>query len=243
MRLGLLTIVGAIAALSEVASAQNKPVYKSLNATDFLVDANDLMGKRVTVTDCGFRGASTSFVMCLPPKGGGYFYIMSDSLERESLRRALKTCVGHSVNPKQCRGSVTGVVSRLGSAGPSLKDATIEWAPEVATPQNKPVVKTTLDATDYIVDAPDLIGKRVTVTGCSFESADSYFVVCRTRNIAGRNSIFINSDSLERESLRRALKTCTASTPNAQCRGSVTGIVSPALRTPTLKDATIEWAQ
>jgi hypothetical protein len=33
--------------------------------------------------------------------------------------------------------------------------------------------------------------------------------------------------------IRRALKTCTASTPNAQCRGSVTGIVSPGSELPT----------
>jgi hypothetical protein len=41
--LGLLAIVSAIAALSDVASAQN--VDKTLDAIDFLVDAPDLIGK------------------------------------------------------------------------------------------------------------------------------------------------------------------------------------------------------
>jgi len=132
MRLGLLAIA-AIAALSDVASAENKPIDKSLDSIDFLVDGRDLIGKRVTVTDCKFRSASSTFVVCGAPNGTGSIYIDSDSLERESLRRALRTCAGYEESP-QCRGSVTGIVS-LQSGGPYLRDATIEWAQSPAALQ------------------------------------------------------------------------------------------------------------
>jgi dienelactone hydrolase len=123
MRLGLLAIGVAIAAFSDVANAQN--VDKSLDAIDFLVDAPDLIGKRVTVTGCSFWGATMTSVVCRAPNGTGSIYIQSDSLERESLRRALKTCTRYE--QAHCRGSVTGVVSS-GIFGPRLEDATIEWA-------------------------------------------------------------------------------------------------------------------
>jgi hypothetical protein len=45
---------------------------------------------------------------------------------------------------------------------------------DVASAQH---VDTSLDAIDFLVDAPDLIGKTVTVSGCSFGSADSSSVV------------------------------------------------------------------
>jgi predicted peptidase len=126
MRLVLLAIVGAITALSDVASAQNKPVDRSLDAIDFLVDAPDLIGKRVTVTGCSFGSASSTSVVCRAPNNTGSIFIESGSMDRESLRRALKTCAGYEQHA-HCRGSVTGIVSS-GIFSPRLGDATIDWA-------------------------------------------------------------------------------------------------------------------
>ena len=108
MRLGLLAIVSAIAALSEVASAQN--VDKTLDVIDFLVDGPDLIGKKVTVTGCSFRNADSRSVNCRAPNYTGNIYIDSKSMERESLRRALKTCAGYEQHA-HCPGSVTGIVT------------------------------------------------------------------------------------------------------------------------------------
>jgi hypothetical protein len=256
MRSGLLVIVGAIAALSEVASAQDKPVYKTLNATDYLTEANDLMGKRVTVTDCIFWGTSISCGVEQTGKHyepGKYFYIDLGTLEREALRRAWRTCSGilsQANFPKdKCRGSVTGIVSpgtgQPPYNRPRLKDATIEWAQPGSTgPRLKDATRTQFEIIDYLVDAKDLVGKRITVTDCSFTNADTTSVTCADPNY--RFFFNIESDTLDGVSLRRALTTCGPGFKfkDIQCHGSVTGIVSPGPHdSRRLRDATIEWAQ
>jgi len=125
MRLGLLAIVSAITALPHVAGAQN--VDKTLDVIDFLVDGPDLIGKRVTVTGCSFANADSTSVKCRAPNYTGTLYIDSKSMERESLRRALKTCAGYEQHA-HCRGSATGIVTSGIFGGPRLGDATIEWA-------------------------------------------------------------------------------------------------------------------
>ena len=124
MRLGLLAIVSAIAAVSDVASAQN--IDKTLDVIDFLVDGPDLIGKKVTVTGCSFTNADSTSVNCRAPNYTGNVFVDSKSMERESLRRASKTCAGYDQHA-HCRGSVTGIVTS-GLFGPRLGDATIEWA-------------------------------------------------------------------------------------------------------------------
>jgi hypothetical protein len=252
MRLGLLAIVVAIAALSEVASAQNKPVYKSLDVVDFVREAKDLVGKRVTVTDCTFWGTDIYFIACSEASESFKFLdIDSGTLERETLRRAWRTCgsiIGQASFPKdKCRGSVTGIVSPTEPGGkrPRLKDATIEWAQPGSTgPRLKDATRTQFEIIDYLVDAKDLVGKRITVTDCSFTNADTTSVTCADPNY--RFFFNIESDTLDGVSLRRALTTCGPGFKfkDIQCHGSVTGIVSPgphdSLR---LRDATIEWAQ
>jgi hypothetical protein len=63
---------------------------------------------------------------------------------------------------------------------------------DVASAQN---VDKTRDVIDFLVDGPDLIGKKVTVTGCSFTSANSISVNCRAPNYTG--NIYIDSKSME----------------------------------------------
>ena len=63
-----------------------------------------------------------------------------------------------------------------------------------------------LDVIHFLVNGPDLIGKKVIATGCDFANADSTFINCRASNYTG--SIYIDSKSMERESLGRALKAC-----------------------------------
>jgi hypothetical protein len=251
MRLGLLAIVVAIAALSEVASAQNKPVYKSLDVVDFVREAKDLVGKRVTVTDCTFWGTDIYFIACSEASESFKFLdIDSGTLERETLRRAWRTCgsiIGQASFPKdKCRGSVTGIVSPTEPGGkrPRLKDATIEWAQPGSTgPRLKDATR--FETIDFLVDAKDLMGKRVTVTDCSFTNANSTSVTCADPNYTA--FFEIESDTLAGESLRRALTTCADfKFKDIQCHGSVTGIVSPGSTTdprPRLKDGTIEWVR
>ena len=106
MRLGLrlLAIVGAVAAFSNIASAQN--IEKSLDVIDFIVDGPDLIGKKVTVTGCSFGSANSTSVKCGAPNHVGTIFIDSPSLDRESLRRALKTCADY------CSTQLSEIVSK-----------------------------------------------------------------------------------------------------------------------------------
>ena len=127
-RLALLAVAGAVAALSHVGSAEN--VAKSLDVTDLLVDATNLVGKKVTVNGCSFESViiipGVTSVICHSSSNTQIpLHIDTTSMERESLRRALKTCTGPA--RPNCSGSVTGTVSS-GTLSPILGHATIEWA-------------------------------------------------------------------------------------------------------------------
>lgn len=97
---------------------------KAIEVIDFLVDAEGLIGKTVTVTGCQFTAATTHGVLCSAGMPGN-FTIEGKSLDKEDLRRALKTCSSFGDNPA-CIGSVTGTV-RKGSFGIQLEKSKIKW--------------------------------------------------------------------------------------------------------------------
>lgn len=94
-----------------------------MDAVDFLVDRSDLVGKEVTVTGCQIVGANIDNVPC--KTGSSIFYIDSPSLDRESLRRALRVCAGFD-DLKECEAAVSGLVGKVNNRI-GLTKARIIW--------------------------------------------------------------------------------------------------------------------
>jgi hypothetical protein len=96
---------------------------------DFLVDWEKMKGKLVRVDECVLHAADTLSVLCSVYNRGvsiGNVSLNSQTLERESFRRALQTCPGNKGHPRaECRVSVVGVVNPSGRA--ELHNATINW--------------------------------------------------------------------------------------------------------------------
>ena len=113
-------------------SAPATPV-KSMDVIDFLVDWKSLMGQTVTVTGCSLRHADQTYVAC-SAEPQGHFFIESDTLAREDLRRSLRSCAGFE-EAEDCRADVTGTVTENDVLGPELKNAAIEWTATSAAPQ------------------------------------------------------------------------------------------------------------
>lgn len=99
---------------------------KKIDIIDFLVDANDLVGKTVTVTGCKFKGADTTSIMCSAGSRGNIAIDSNSLTDREDLRRALKSCFDLIANVPGCEGSVTGIVKKTYSV--RLTKAKINWA-------------------------------------------------------------------------------------------------------------------
>jgi hypothetical protein len=115
----------SILALAGAALAEDKlGQKKSIDVIDFLVDWKSFKGQRVTVSGCQIRGATNYSVVC-SAGSPGYFFMDSETLDREGLRRALKTCTGWTQD--NCRADVTGEVEE-GPFGPLLKHAVLTWA-------------------------------------------------------------------------------------------------------------------
>jgi hypothetical protein len=107
--------------------------------------------------------------------------------------------------------------------------------PDRAIAQNR-----TVDVIDFLVDRDDLIGQVVTVTGCRFGAATDSQVLC---SAGAQGSVSIESKTLDREDLRKALRQCsefTALAP-ASCAGSVTGTVTKGSFGIRLTKAAIGW--
>ena len=111
--------------------------------------------------------------------------------------------------------------------------------PAPQLPPAAPVVKT-MDVIDFLVDWKSLIGQTVTVSNCTIESADISVVRCS----AGRQGLFhIDSDTLAREDLRRALRECAGFEAGNECRADVTGnVTEDSFGEVKLKDASMKWA-
>jgi hypothetical protein len=100
--------------------------------------------------------------------------------------------------------------------------------------------QTSLDIIDFLVDGQDHIGKTVTITNCRFGMATDSVVLC---SAGSPGNVSIDSKSLQREDLRKALRECsgfTLTTPSA-CTGSVTGIVEKGLFGLKIMKAAIGW--
>lgn len=109
---------------------------------DFLVDGRNYIGKRITITGCKFSIVSAKTIACVAfkiaedtkiPNAIGQVLIASQSLEKESLRRALRNCSDFNTR-RECSGDVTGTVFDLfadlgvNSSTLAINCATIKWA-------------------------------------------------------------------------------------------------------------------
>ena len=67
-----------------------------------------------------------------------------------------------------------------------------------------------MNAVNFLVDHKELIGREVNAGPCKISSADTLSVFCEVRNPAGQRvgNISLSSESMDRESLRRALMDC-----------------------------------
>ncbi|WP_346357995.1 hypothetical protein [Bosea sp. (in: a-proteobacteria)] len=120
----------------------------------------------------------------------------------------------------------------VGTAG-LVAAALIMIVPQDAAAENK-----TVDIIDFLVDGADLVGKTVTVTGCKFTAATDTSVLC---SAGMQGNAFIDSKTLDREDLRRALRNCGGFVAPPQCLGSVTGQVTKGPLGLRLSKASIGW--
>ncbi len=106
-------------------------------------------------------------------------------------------------------------------------------SPDVASAQGK-----TVDVIDFLVDGADLVGQTVTITGCKFTAASDTSMLC---SAGTQGNAFIDSKTLAREDLRRALRNCGGFMPTPQCTGSVTGQVTKWPGGLRLSKGSIGW--
>lgn len=135
---------------------------------------------------------------------------------------------------------VGGVLALFGRRAPSaistaclLAAALVMAGPEDAAAEIK-----TVDIIDFLVDGGDLVGKTVTITGCKFAAATASSVLC---SAGTQGNAFIDSKTLDREDLRRALRNCGGFIAPPQCIGSVTGQVTKGPLGLQLSKASIGW--
>jgi len=77
---------------------------------------------------------------------------------------------------------------------------------------------TVIDAVDFLVDGKEMVGRHVTVTGCELSNAGDTVVFCHVRSGGhGAGDIVLDSSTMRREDLRRALRNCTEVLPKGDC--------------------------
>jgi signal peptidase I len=103
-----------------------------------------------------------------------------------------------------------------------------------------------IELIDFLVDGPSYIGKRVPITGCQFSFARADSIACVAFKIAKDTNypdplgqVLIAGPSLERESLRRALRNCSDYNTRQECSGDVTGTVFDVFAELGAKDSTV----
>lgn len=107
---------------------------------------------------------------------------------------------------------------------------------------------------DFLVDGRNYLGKRITITGCQFTFAAADSITCVAYKITdqfnSQGEVMVDSQSLERGSLRRALHNCFDFNTRPECAGDITGMVVDIFTDlgvnnyPILgiKNATIKWS-
>jgi hypothetical protein len=110
----------------------------TIELIDFLVDGRDYVGQRVTITGCQFADADTDTVWC--KTRGGHITAHSPTMERESLRYALRNCAALGFESKQeCMGDITGTVTLHNVYGLLITDAAIKWYASPSLPASSSV--------------------------------------------------------------------------------------------------------
>jgi hypothetical protein len=97
-----------------------------------------------------------------------------------------------------------------------------------------PVVKT-MDAIDFLVDGKEMVGKWVTVTGCSIQVVAN-IVSCQVPV----GFFWMDRDTLSKEDLRQSMRQCSQTSP---CPADVTGVVDTQAGVLTLRQGKIAWKQ
>jgi len=97
-----------------------------------------------------------------------------------------------------------------------------------------PAVKT-MDAIDFLVDGKEMVGKWVTVTGCSIQVAAN-LVTCQVPV----GFFWVDKDSLSKEDLRQSMRQCS---PTSPCPADITGVVDTWADGLTLRQGKIAWKQ
>lgn len=117
----------AVVAVASVSAAE----AREISALDFLVDAAELVGQRVTVRDCTLGAAGDTVIFCDVLQSGrsiGVVVISSKTMRRDDLRTALRHCAALRGDDK-CRASaIDGDVRRTGGGQVFVDRAQITWA-------------------------------------------------------------------------------------------------------------------
>ena len=134
-----------------------------------------------------------------------------------------------------------GVLGLFGKApGPAVAVVALAMLAAAGGADPASAQNRTVDVIDFLVDRDDMIGQIVTITGCRFGAATDSQVLC---SAGTQGSISIESKTLNREDLRRALRQCSEFSTLAptSCAGSVTGTVTKGSFGLRLTKAAIGW--
>ncbi len=96
---------------------------KKVDMIDFLVDTKSFEGKKITITECTVNQASIKLILCSVVAGG--VFLQTKTINRDDLKRALRTC--SEVDDDGCVVEATGTVAHSAGRFYQLKNATLKW--------------------------------------------------------------------------------------------------------------------
>ena len=103
----------------------------TLRVVDLPRNGGQLLGRRVTVTDCAFAKATATHAICAPSSsanpGGPTLLLRTRDMTNETFDRLLCSCSQSAdAAAELCRGSATGRLDKVGD-GWQLSDVVIVW--------------------------------------------------------------------------------------------------------------------
>jgi hypothetical protein len=103
----------------------------TLRVVDLPRNGGQLLGRRVTVTDCAFAKATATHAICAPSSsanpGGPTLLLRTRDMTNETFDRLLRSCSQSAdAAAELCRGSATGRLDKVGD-GWQLSDVVIVW--------------------------------------------------------------------------------------------------------------------